>query len=297
MIRLTHILHPARSARLLYRRLWKPKYAQIGRYRIRLGANSHWLGYRRSFHLYDTALGQIACVLKAKYPALHAIDIGANAGDTAAVIRESAEIPVLCIEGDPVMLPVLKENVARLGPGVVIEPSFVGPDGKTANLDLADDLGRNASLVQAIDAGGSVKLRELRAILADHPEFGGAKLLKTDTEGFDFDIIRQSLEFIQQSKPVIFFEYDPHLRPDQPGGGLEAIQALVDVGYSDFIYYDNFGNFLLHCDASNLNIFSDLDKYLSSNRRHGVAVFYFDICALHKEDAELLPKIRSSTQR
>jgi FkbM family methyltransferase len=297
MIGLRHILHPARSARSLYLRYSKPKYAQIGQYRLRLGVNSNWPSYRRSFHLYDTALAQIASVLKAKYPALHVIDIGANVGDTAAVIRESAEIPVLCVEGDPVVLPILRENVVRLGPGVVIEASFVGPDGRAANLDLADDLGRNASLVHAIDAQGPVKLRSLQSILTDHPEFGSAKLLKTDTEGFDFDIIRQSLEFIQRSKPVIFFEYDPHLRPDAPGDGLEAIEALIGAGYSDFIYYDNSGNFLLHCDGSHRNIFSDLDKYLASNRRHGVAVFYFDICALHKEDSDLLAEIKTATQR
>jgi FkbM family methyltransferase len=296
MIRLRDILHPARSTRSLYLRFSKPKYAQIGQYRLRLGVNSNWPSYRRSFHLYDTALAQISSVLKVKYPALHAIDVGANFGDTAAVIRESAEIPVLCVEGDPVLLPILKENVARLGPGVVIEPSFVGPNGKAANLDLADDLGRNTCLIKAIDAKGSVKLRELQTILSDHPEFSGAKLLKIDTEGFDFDIIRQSLEFIQSSKPVIFFEYAPHFRPNEPRCGLDTIQALINVGYSDFIYYDNFGNFLLHCDWSNRVMLSDLDEYLASNRRHGVAVFYFDICALHKEDADLLPNIRSSTQ-
>jgi FkbM family methyltransferase len=281
--------------------LWKPKpkqqYVQVGQYRIRLPANSQWLNNRSAFHLYDTALARVASILKAKYPTLHAIDIGANVGDTAAVIRESAEIPVLCIEGDPVLLPILTENLARLGPGVILEPSFVGPDGKAVNLNSVDDLGRNACLVQAIDPRGSVKLRSLREILADHPEFCGAKLLKTDTEGFDFDIVGQSLEFIQQSKPVVFFEYDPHLRPDEPRAGLETIQALIRVGYSDLIYYDNFGNFLLHSGANNSSIFIDLDSYLASNRRHGVAVYYFDVCALHREDADLVPGIRACTQR
>ena len=275
----------------------KPQYAQIGPYRIRLAVNSQWLNYRSAFHLYDTALGRIASILKGKYPTLHAIDIGANVGDTAALIRESAEIPVLCIEGDPILLPILSENSARLGPGVIIDPSFVGAEGKAVTLNLADDLGRNASLVGAIDPRGSVKLRSLRDILADHPQFRSAKLLKTDTEGFDFDIIRQSLEFIQQSRPVVFFEYAPYFRSDEPRTGLETIEALIRVGYSEFVYYDNFGNFLLHTDASDRSIFGDLDSYLASNRRHGVAVYYFDICALHQEDADLVPGIRSCTQR
>ncbi len=299
MIRFGHVLHPARSASSLFHRIWKAKskFVQIGQYRIHFPAKSLWPIYRDSFQRYDVPLAQIAGVLKVKYPTLHAIDIGANVGDTAALISEYAKIPVLCIEGDPILLRFLKENAVQLGPGVKIEPSFVGPDGTTVNLSLSDDLGRNASLVQAIDPRGSVKFRSLQAILSDHPEFGCAKLLKTDTEGFDFDIIRQSIEFIRHSKPVVFFEYDPHLRPDEPLAGLETIQALISIGYSDFIYHDNYGNFLLHSDSNNSSIFNDLNSYLASNRRHGVAIYYFDICALHEEDADLVPKIRSCAMR
>jgi FkbM family methyltransferase len=286
-------------ANSLFRRLWKPKpqYAQIGRHRIRLAVDSRWPHYRKKFQLYDAALGPIAAVVHAKYPALHAIDIGANVGDTAALIRESAEIPILCIEGDPVLLPILAENAARLGPDVVIEPSFVGPEGAAVNLQSATDLGRNASLVNAADSRGPIKLRTLAAILADHPEFRSAKLLKTDTEGFDFDILRQSLDFIEQSKPLIHFEYDPHFHPDQPRAGLDAIAALIATGYSDFIYYDNFGNLLLHATAANTTLFADLDSYLASNQRHGIAVYYFDVCAIHREDASLAAAIKAATQR
>lgn len=285
--------------RSLYRRLrrLKPQYAEIGPYRVRLPSNSPVLNYRKAFHLYDTQLAKIASVLKTKYPALRAIDIGANVGDTAALIRESAEIPVLCIEGDPSLFPLLEENVAGLGPGVEIEHSFVGQDGMSVNLGAASDLGLNACLVEAVDARGSVRLRSLRTILADHPVFASSKLLKTDTEGFDFNILGQSLEFIQQARPAIFFEYDPKFQPDEPRAGLDTIDELISVGYSDFIYYDNIGNFLLHADAGNRGILNDLDGYLASNRRHGVAVHFFDICALHREDADLVPAIRSLTQR
>jgi FkbM family methyltransferase len=274
----------------------RPQYAQIGRYRIRLPLDSQLLHYKSAFPLYDTALGQIAAILRPKYPALHAIDIGANVGDTCALIRQYAENPVLCIEGDPILLPILAENVSRFGPEVVIEPSFVGSDGKAVNLNSADDLGGNASLIGATHSKGSIKLRSLNAILADHPAFCNAKLLKTDTEGFDFDIIRQSMEFIQKSRPAVFFEYDPHFRPDEPRAGLETLEALIRVGYSDFIYYDNFGHFLLHSNASNIRILGDLDSYLASNRKYGVAVYYFDICALHQEDADLVDEIKSCTQ-
>jgi FkbM family methyltransferase len=212
------------------------------------------------------------------------------------LIRESAEIPVLCVEGDDALLPILRENAAALGAGVVVEASFVGPDQLRVDLGSASDVGRNANLTGAVSPSGAAVLRSLDSILRDHPEFSHAKLLKTDTEGFDFDIIKGSLGFIQRSKPAIFFEYDPHLRPDQPRSGIETIHALVDAGYSDFLYYDNFGNFLLHSDADRPSVFDDLDGYLASNRRHGVAVYYFDICALHGEDSGLAPEIKRATQ-
>jgi FkbM family methyltransferase len=286
----------ARVAQRLGLRKPKPQYAQIGPYRIRLPLNSQWLHYRSGFRIYDTALGQIAAVLGTKYPALLAIDIGANVGDTCALLRQCAEISVLCVEGDPILLPILTENVGQFGPNVAIEPSFVGAEGKAVNLALADDVGRNASLVGAIGSEGSVKLRSLDAILADHPAFCNAKLFKTDTEGFDFDIVRSSMEFVQRSRPAIFFEYDPHFRSDEPRAGLETIEALIRAGYSDFIYYDNFGHFLLHSDTSNFRIFADLDNYLASHRKYGAAVYYFDICALHQEDSDLVDEIRSRTQ-
>jgi FkbM family methyltransferase len=158
------------TRRIVLRKL-RHQYAQIGRYRIRLSLNSRLLHYKSAFPLYDTALGRIAAILRAKYPRLHAIDIGANVGDTCALIRQCDEISVLCVEGDPTLLPILTENVGRLGPGVVIEPSFVGPEDKAVNLSSADGLGRNTSLVGAMDSKESVKLRSLNAILLDHPAF------------------------------------------------------------------------------------------------------------------------------
>jgi FkbM family methyltransferase len=298
MIRPQQITHPLRSLRSLYRRLQKPmpKYLEIGPYKIHLQDNSQLLNYKNGFTLYDTALGRIAATVKAKYPGLHAIDIGANSGDTAALIRETSEIPVLCIEGDPILLPLLIENVAQMGLGIQIEQSFVGEDGAAIDLESAHDLGRSACLVEAIDPCGQVKFRSLQAILSDHAEFCASKLLKIDTEGFDFRILKLSIEFIRLTKPVLFFEYAPHFLPEESTVGLETLDALIESGYSDFLYYDNHGNFLLRAEASNRSLFSDLDHYLASNRRHGVAVHYFDICALHQEDADLASMIRSLTQ-
>jgi FkbM family methyltransferase len=288
----------ANSAVRFFRRriLRAPEYAYIGRYRIRLASNSQWSEYRRSFHLYDTALAAIADVVAVKYPDLRSIDIGANVGDTAALIRQSRDIPVLCIEGDLVVLPTLKENLSKLGAGVELEASFVGPENIRVNPDAIEDVGRNARLLQTADPQGGVTLRSLQAILVDHPFFEHPKLVKIDTEGFDFRIISHSLNIIRKSHPVIFFEYDPHFTSNEPCTGIQTIEALITCGYSDFIFYDNFGNYLLHATPLERQIFRDLDRYLLSNRRHGIAVYYFDVCAIHADDAELAEEIRVRTQ-
>ncbi len=299
MKKLEYVIHPVRLSKALAkeiaRKLWK-RYDTIGPYRIRVPINSRIYRYKRRFKLHDTQLGNVARVVHTKYPGLCAIDIGANVGDTAALIRKAGDIPVLCIEGDPQLLPLLEENAAVMGSGITIERSFVGADGQAVCPSLIIDPGRNASLRAAIRDDGSIKLRSLGSILGDHPAFWRAKLLKTDTEGFDFDILRQSLEFIRHAKPVIFFEYDPGLKPAEQGAGLRTLGVLKEAGYSDFLYFDNYGNFLVHANAAQVNILADLDHYLASNRTFGVAVYYFDICAFHEEDGGLARDLRNSTQ-
>jgi FkbM family methyltransferase len=264
-----------------------PQSIDIGRYRLRLPSGSRLPEYKARFRLHNVAIGTIANALHSKYPDLHAIDIGANVADTAAAIRQSFDIPVLCIEGDSTIQPTLQGNAGVMGRGVLIEPSFVGLDGVSVNLGKVTALGRNASLRGAVGGGGSVRLRSLRQILERHPAFENAKLLKTDTEGFDFDILRQSLEFIAGARPIIFFEYDPSFTPSEPDAGLDTIKALIGIGYKHFVYYDNFGNRLLSVSATHQRTFRRLHTYLASNRRHGTAIYYFDICALHRDDAEL----------
>ena len=274
----------------------KDIYETIGRHQIRLPRHSEKLNIKQAFRLYDTALGLVASLTKSKYPGLCAIDIGANVGDTAALIRRDSDIPVLCVEGDAQLLPLLRENLDNLGPESEIEPTFVGRRGVYIDSSLIDDPGRNASLIGAVRPWATTALRTLDEILSDHPRFSASKLLKTDTEGFDFEIIHESLGFIKRAKPVLFFEYDPHFCPEDPDAGLATIRLLVGAGYRRFAYYDNFGNYLTDIDSQDQGRFEDLDHYLHSNRLYGTAIYYFDICAFHGDDVDLADELRARSQ-
>ena len=275
-----------------------PQHTQIGPYRIRLPKGSQLNFYQRCFRRYDAALGDIATLLHAARPDLHAIDIGANVGDTAAVMRKQADIPVLCIEGDQRLLPVLRANCRQMGARVVIEPSFVGQPGMAVDVSRIGDAGRNASLVGAVVSGaaaeapGAARFASMRDIIARHPAFARAGLVKIDTEGFDFDIIRDAADFLADVRPVVFFEYAPSFRPDTPDAGPATLRQLAALGYRRFLYYDNFGNFLVSVAADDVEQCLDLHAYLAGNQRHGTVVHYFDICAFHERDLDLARQVR-----
>jgi hypothetical protein len=127
-------------------------------------------------------------------------------------------------------------------------------------------------------------------VLRAHPRFAGARLLKTDTDGADFEILRSSIDALARARPVLFFEYDPTLRVDGPRAARETVAALRDAGYGSFLVYDNFGHFVRRIDARG---FAELDRYLFSNLYFGRRVYYYDVCAFSGADADLCDELES----
>ena len=101
---------------------------KIGRYFIRLPPRHLLDVYQESFKNYDKKLPVLAALLEGKYKSsMTIIDIGANIGDSAIALRNACNSPIICAEGNPEFLPILKSNLAAI-PGIfrVIE-KFIGP--------------------------------------------------------------------------------------------------------------------------------------------------------------------------
>jgi len=64
----------------------------------------------------------------------------------------------------------------------------------------------------------------------------------------------------------------------------------LNINYKKFIIYDNFGNYLISINT--LEQFRELNAYLRSNKKNGIVVYYFDICAFNKEDIDLYEEIK-----
>lgn len=274
-----------------------PKSYTIGRYTILLPPDHPLDRYQKTWQRYDTALGYIAQTVAQKYTDLTAIDIGANVGDSAALIRSFADISVLCIEGNPEFLEYLEHNATTIG-NIEIATCFIGEDGKVVDLEQIISERGTASITASASPEPPfwfVEMHSLDTILQHYPQFQLTKLLKIDTDGFDFAIIRSSNQVLSKLQPVLHFEYDISFSSQGDLESLAAIQTLVEVGYQSFIVYDNFGNYVMSLSSDIILAFRDLNTCLLSNQRKSgtPSIYYFDICAFTGQDTDLFEQIRT----
>lgn len=266
-------------------------FFQVGRQRILLPADHALPIYRQHFKLYDVPLRVILqCVQQMGKPC-SLIDIGANVGDTAAIANYETDVPVLCIDGDPLYLPYLRRNSRAIGSHLEIAECLVSD--KPAQIDPAQ-LTRSQGTTSATAAlqsttGGSTPVRRLDDILSEHPRFVDAAVLKTDTDGHDFAIISGHCDFLKQHQPIVHMEYTVASAGDA-ADAVACLGSLFAAGYRHFVVFDNFGNLwtIKHPEADAVEAMaSELNSYLLSNQLFGTAVYYFDVCAFTDRFASL----------
>jgi FkbM family methyltransferase len=230
----------------------------------------------KEYPQYSQNLGWVISKLYNKYADLKVIDVGANIGDSAVLIKDVADVPILCIEGNPKFLDLLKLNTKGLNQ-VLIADCFVGEEA--TKVEAISGLG--SAHLQETNSGG-IQVKTMQEVLETNELFKSAKLLKIDTDGFDNKIIRASKSFLVHSKAAVFFEYDPYFLAKQGEQGFDIFDFLVSLGYTSFLIYDNIGDFLITLTNQNKSQFMELHAYFNrgSNR-------YMDILALHETDEEI----------
>lgn len=244
----------------------------------------HDLPFVKKAHpFYDLNIGRIAKYLLEKYPLLKAIDIGANVGDTAIIIKSNADIPLLCIEGEPFYFNLLTKNTSNLK-NIFYEKCLVG-DPADKKLYLISYKG--SATLSSTESNTTSIFRNLTSILKDHREIDIVKYIKIDTDGFDCKIIRGNVDFIKEHKPVIFFEYDPHFLSINKDDGISVFELLTSLGYKTAILYNNTGEFLISLDISNLKALRQLHLFYSGRNTE----MYLDICVFNNDDSDIAEKI------
>lgn len=241
---------------------------------------------RRTLPDYASNIARIAQVIQKKYPELTIIDIGANIGDTAAILRSRVAAPILCVEGDARYAPLLKINSKNI-PDLHIEMSYVSDITGYVEGEIEAKQG-TAFIVENGNSQQRIAVKSLKAILDEQKGFRASKLLKIDTDGYDCRIIRGITEFLRTVKPVVFFEYDPHHLARLSDDGISVFKHLQDAGYQTLCLYENDGRYLAQIPLENELLIQDLHNFYS--RRGGER--YCDVCAFHAEDSDLATTLR-----
>jgi FkbM family methyltransferase len=278
-----------RAVRKVQLRLHDPLVTyQIGQVALQLPLSHQLPYYRGTFPQYSSNIGRIGAAVQQKYPNLSLIDIGANVGDTVAIVRQDAHYPILCVEGSAAYLPLLHRNVDHLG-DVEIEAAFVGGrSGPVAAGVRAVD--GTAHLAMGGSDQGTILLRGLEEIAMRHPRFVTAKLVKSDTDGMDSQIIAGAADYLARACPALFFEYDPDLTARSGAIAIHVFDVLEAIGYQYALVYENTGDLVLLVDLQDKRLLLDLDAFFSG--RNGGR--YADICAFHATDSDLALSVHTT---
>jgi FkbM family methyltransferase len=262
----------------------KIKKVKVGNFYIDMPGNNPQISNYKYEPDVNSQLARLSAGIAAKYPGLTVLDIGANVGDTIAVIKTAIDIPVIGIEGDDISFRFLQQNTKQFRDVTIIK-QFLGDKSQTLNVELEKG-GWNTTLVPtASETGHQLMLQTLDEVLEQQQlSDRNIKLLKIDTEGFDTIIIRGATGLLQNQKPVIYFEYNKTNMDAIGEDGLSTLLSLEKYGYHSLVFFDNRGRYMLTTPISQHELIRQLHFYADETNSE---IAYYDICLFHDSDLDL----------
>ncbi len=256
----------------------------IGKFEILMPENHSLPIYLAQHKYYSRNLPRIAAILKEHIDGFSMIDVGANVGDTIALVRSLSNFPILAIEGDENFYEVLNKN-KDLFSNVEICRALLGQHDEAIHASVEDNSG-----TAKIYTGekNRIEITTLDRIIKMHKSFELSKLLKVDTDGFDVLVMLGGWNFICSQKPVLFFEYHSEYLRQNKTNGVAFLEKLNSIGYDNVIYYDNYGKLLTSFALNKTELIRDLDNYMRGQEK-----LYYDICVFHENDTLLYEDIIS----
>ncbi len=266
--------------------------SRVGKFTLLMKDDNQLPIYFKYQPLYSMNLPRLAVEVLKKYKDVSMIDVGANIGDTVALTRSKCHFPIACIEGDQDFFDILKRNMSDFK-DVEIFKALLGEEGGYLNATL----GKDAETARLKAAGSPevsslVRIITLDDFLKENHQWSRAKLLKIDTDGYDMKILRGAMMYIQNTKPVLFFEYDPVFLDENKEDGLSTLLLLRDSGYRDIIFYDNLGKLIISSSLENELLLKQMHNRIDKKTRTPFA--YYDVAIFHEEDGDLAKKFIAS---
>jgi FkbM family methyltransferase len=274
----------SRYVRQTKKRLGIPVEHAYGEFSITLPADHMLPVYQKQHRRYDRFLPRLA-----KYIDHGAtiIDVGANCGDSlAAMVEQNAKSTYVCIEPDAVFFEYLALNIRRIKaavPGVDVR-AIKSLVGKNITLVALEGVGGTK---HAVAGQGNHQAETLDEIVRALIGTSRVSLIKSDVDGFDYDVIDSAEELIASNGPMIFFEcYVTSLQ--QKEGFESTLNWLQSIGYKDWTAFDNFGEVILRtADAADI---LQLIDYVWKQSSGGASrtIYYLDFLAGMGSDRQLI---------
>lgn len=210
-----------------------------------LAPNNHLLDvYRKHHPLYDRRLPLLSKLISDAAPNELVIDVGANIGDTIVLCRlAGCTSEIIAVEPSIQYYSYLELNrrgLAHKFEGVHSIQAFIGPPDVC--LALSEERGTaSVQVVSHQDADGNQSVPTVSFdMIADQP----VSLIKTDTDGYDAQILASNLDYIRRRLPVLWVETDTAGSTDESMWG----EVLSDITFSHpmVCVFDNFGFLITH---------------------------------------------------
>jgi FkbM family methyltransferase len=230
----------------------------------------------------NLALGIAAREISKIYRQRSILDIGANVGDTAALIATYSDAPLTLVEPSDIYFEFLKRNAAALPNRTTLHKEFVfsGP--------------RSGTLVHRAGTAWFDGSSSETATIVGKPmsDFGNPALIKIDTDGFDFEIISSNSEWLSQNTPALYFENSiyNHAALDEANS---TVDLLSNIGYVNFHVFSATGTHI--CSTDDIAAIKDLNKFLCASSMNGneYNLFYYDILCFSLRDTAISDNVSS----
>lgn len=226
----------------------------------------------------DLCIGIAAKYFGKKYPNGAFLDVGANIGDTAAIMATYSDNDIHAIEPSSIYFDFLLKNARKIKSIKRCEQVFVS-DGSNLTGTLSHWGG--TAFVKEVSSTTVIKTKRLEDVASENTCFA-----KIDTDGFDFKILKAGLTWIEKHTPGLLFENQLESLNDLEESN-DILNILHGLGYNFFLVWDDAGYLLL--STHDHKIIRHLNRYLLHRTKNSYAkhLHYFDILAIHKKDEDV----------
>lgn len=183
--------------------------------------------------------GEFALLAKAAPHWRRVIDVGANVGDWAEVVRASSpECMVMCYEPGEVAYEALRQRF-RDDHRVILRPNAVGATDCSSEFHEATETGMSGMFQRTVPGLVYQPPRYVRVVSLDNEGFDSVDFVKIDTEGSEMAVLRGARNKLRDGRiSEVQIEYGGTWQ-DARESLLDAERLFEELGWSMFLIVPN----------------------------------------------------------